>query len=143
MATETEYDPELERYVEHGDGIHVLRGGGRRREWNGIEYRTGLSGKNVEADSLSMNLGIIPPGGVAAAHVHEGFEVMLFILQGAVRHDYGPGLESSVENEAGDFIFIEPGVPHEVVNLSDTERVVAVVARSDPSEWDNIVPYEA
>jgi hypothetical protein len=33
-------------------------------------------------------------------------------------------------------------VPHEVFNLSDTEPVVAVVARSSADEWDNIVPYE-
>src|SRR5262249_22206480 len=30
---------------------------------------------------------------------------------------------------AGDFIYIEPGVPHEVFNLSDTGPFVAVVAR--------------
>jgi len=32
-------------------------------------------------------------------------------------------------------------VPHEVFNLSDTEPVVAVVARSDASEWEHIVPF--
>jgi uncharacterized RmlC-like cupin family protein len=89
-----------------------------------------------------MNVATIPPGGVAYAHVHVGFEVMLYILEGRVRHEYGEGLEKTVDNQAGDFIFIEPGVPHEVVNLSDTEPVVAVVARSDASEWENIVPYE-
>jgi len=56
-----------------------------------------------------------------------------------VRHEYGPNLEHSVDNVAGDFIFIEPGVPHEVCNLSATHPVVAVVARSDASEWENIV----
>lgn len=136
-----EDDRELERPVEHLDGIHVLRGEGHRREWNGIEYATGLSGKNVAAEQLSMNLATIPPGGVAAAHIHDGFEVMLYFLRGRVLHEYGPGLEHSVENEAGDFMFIEPGVPHEVTNLSDEGPVVAVVARSDPREWDNIVDY--
>ena len=38
-------------------------------------------------------------------------------------------------------VYIEPGVPHEVFNLSNTEPVVAVVARSDASEWENIIPY--
>jgi uncharacterized RmlC-like cupin family protein len=28
-----------------------------------------------------------------------------------------------------------------VFNVSDTEPVVAVVARSDASEWEHIVPY--
>src|SRR5918994_1162951 len=127
--------------VEGHDGISVIRGGGNVRGWNGIKYKAGLSGKNVKAAQLSMNVATIPPGGVAAAHIHVGFEVMLYILQGRVRHEYGPALEHSVENQAGDFIFIEPGVPHEVFNLSDTEPVVAVVARSDASEWEHIVPF--
>ena len=123
------------------DGIFVIRGGGNTRSWNGIEYRAGLSAKNTAARELSMNVATIPPGGVAAAHIHVDFEVMLYILEGRVRHEYGPGLTLSVENTAGDFIFIEPGVPHEVFNLSDTEPVVAVVARSDASEWEHIIPY--
>src|SRR6266550_3225688 len=133
---------DLRANVEGNEGIFVIRGADTTRGWNGIEYKTGLSAKNVGARQLSMNVATIPPGGVAAAHVHVGFEVMLYILQGRVRHEYGPSLELVVENEAGDFIFIEPGVPHEVFNVSDTEPVVAVVARSDPSEWQNIVPYE-
>jgi uncharacterized RmlC-like cupin family protein len=132
---------DLTSAVEHGPGIHVVRGGGGQRTWNNIRYRAGLSGKNVPAQELSMNLATIPPGGVAFAHIHVGFEVMLYILQGRVRHEFGPELEHVVENEAGDFIYIEPGVPHEVFNVSATEPVVAVVARSDASEWENIVAY--
>ena len=127
--------------AEGADGIFVVRGGGITRGWNGIRYRAGLSAKNVPARQLSMNVATIPPGGVAAAHIHVGFEVMLYILQGRVRHEFGPALEHKIENEAGDFIFIEPGVPHEVFNVSDSEPVVAVVARSDASEWEHIVPF--
>ena len=127
--------------VEGRDGIFVIRGGGNTRGWNGIQYKAGLSAKNVPARQLSMNVATIPPGGVAAAHIHVGFEVMLYILEGKVRHEFGPALEHAIENEAGDFIFIEPGVPHEVFNVSDTEPVVAVVARSDASEWEHIVPF--
>jgi len=123
-------------------GIAVLRASEGTRGWNGIRYKIGLSEKNVGAKQLSMNVATIPPGGVAAAHVHVGFEVMLYILEGRVRHEYGPRLEHVVENTAGDFIFIEPGVPHEVFNVSKTEPVVAVVARSDASEWEHIVPFE-
>jgi uncharacterized RmlC-like cupin family protein len=32
-------------------------------------------------------------------------------------------------------------VPHEVFNMSPTDPVVAVVARSDASEWQHIIPY--
>ena len=139
MSTETE---DLGKHVESGDGISVIRGSRTCRDWNGIQYKVGMSSGNVGSTKLSMNVATIPPDGVAKAHIHVGFELMLYILQGRVRHEYGPGLRQSVENEAGDFIYIEPGVPHEVFNLSDTEPVMAVVARSDADEWENIVPYD-
>src|SRR6478735_3148780 len=134
-------DDELRQHVEGGDGVFVIRGSGNCRGWNGIQYKVGMSAKNVGSKQLSMNVATIPPGGVAYAHIHAGFEVMLYILQGRVRHEYGEGLTKSVENGPGDFIYIEPGVPHEVVNLSATAEVVAVVARSDATEWENITPY--
>lgn len=127
--------------TEGTDGISVLRGSGVTRGWNGIRYKTGLSAKNTSAKNLSMNVATIPPGGVAYAHIHVDFEVMLYILEGRVRHEYGPSLEHKVDNVAGDFIYIEPGIPHEVCNLSDTEPVIAVVTRSDASEWENIVDF--
>lgn len=128
--------------VERGEGIAVIRGSGTCRDWNGIRYKLGMAAGNVGSTQLSMNVATIPPGGVARAHIHVGFEVMLYILEGRVRHEYGPGLRQSVDNAAGDFIYIEPGVPHEVFNLSDSEPVVAVVARSDASEWEHIVTYD-
>ena len=133
---------DLKQSVEGNDGICVIRGGDICRQWNNIRYRVGLSAKNVGSKKLSMNVATIPPGGVAFAHIHVDFEVMLYIMKGRVRHEYGPGLKHVVENQAGDMIFIEPGVPHEVFNLSDTETVQAVVARSDADEWENIINYD-
>lgn len=138
----TDKQDELQSVVEGDDGISVIRGGGSKRAWNGIHYKTGLSAKNVNAKELSINIATIPPGGVAGAHIHVDFEVMLYILEGNVRHEYGEGCKQIVENTAGDFIFIEPGVPHEVFNMSDTEPVVAFVARSSADEWDKIIPYD-
>src|SRR5712671_6875030 len=134
----TDPQEDLTKYVDGGDGIFTIRGSGNCRSWNNIQYKPGLSAKNVGSHKLSMNVATIPPGGVAYAHIHVDFEVMLYILAGRVRHEYGEGLAHKVDNEAGDFIFIEPGVPHEVLNLSATEPVVAVVARSDASEWEHI-----
>ena len=47
-----------------------------------------------------MNVATIPPGGIAGAHIHVDFDLMLYILEGRVRHAYGPGLVHSVENAA-------------------------------------------
>jgi uncharacterized RmlC-like cupin family protein len=132
---------ELSAVEDHG-GILTIRGCGARRDWNGIHYKQGMSAKNVGTTRLSANIATIPPGGVARAHIHVGFELILYILEGKVRHEFGPGLKQAIENQAGDFIYIKPGVPHEVFNMSETEPVVAFVARSSAEEWDNIVPYD-
>lgn len=132
---------ELKSVEDHG-GILTIRGGGGKRDWNGIHYKQGMSSKNVGSTNLSINVATIPPGGVAYAHIHDGFEVMLYILEGKVRHEFGDHLKKVLENKAGDFIYIKSGVPHEVFNMSDSEPVVAFVARSSASEWDKIVPYD-
>lgn len=132
---------ELDAVEDHG-GILTIRGGGGKRDWNGIHYKQGMSSKNVGSTKLSINIATIPPGGVAYAHIHDGFELMLYILEGNVRHEFGDGLKKVLENSAGDFIFIKPGVPHEVFNMSNSSPVVAFVARSSANEWDNIIPYD-
>src|SRR5205823_2250022 len=162
---------ELSAVGDHA-GILTIRGGGARRDWNGIHYKQGMSRKNVGTTSLSANIATIPPGGVAYAHIHVGFEVILYIVEGKVRHEFGSGykqgmsrknvgttslsaniatippggvayahihvgfevilyivegkvrhefgsgLKQVVDNEAGDFIYIRPGLPHEVFNMS-------------------------
>lgn len=138
MKQDTSVLPEL---VEDLAGIKVLRGGGENeRAWNGIRYQQGLSGRNCGSKDLSINVATVPPGAIAYAHIHDGFEVMLYIVQGTVRHDFGPDLKQSVVNTAGDFIYIEPGVPHEVFNIGEG-TLVAFVARSTADEWDKIVNY--
>ena len=141
---ETTGEIDLNKFVESHEGLHTIRGGGGEncRGWNGIKYKVGMSAKNVGSTKLSMNVATIPPGGVAKAHIHVDFDVMLYILKGRVRHEFGPRCRKSIENKAGDFIYIEPGLPHEVFNMSDTEPVVAVVARSDANEWENIIAYD-
>jgi uncharacterized RmlC-like cupin family protein len=141
MATRTEGTGAVDLgAVEDLGGIAVLRGGGSGRAWNGIQYQQGLSGKNTSARHLSINVATVPPGAIAYAHIHDGFEVMLFILQGTVKHTFGEGLTEAVINTAGDFIYIKPGVPHEVFNIGD-EPLIAFVARSTADEWDKIVDY--
>ena len=138
----TENDKVDVRAVEDHDGILTIRGGGARRDWNGIHYKQGMSRKNVGTTNLSANIATIPPAGVAYAHIHVDFEVILYIIEGKVRHEFGNDLKQVIENEAGDFIYIKPGVPHEVFNMSDTDPVVAFVARSSADEWDNIIRYD-
>jgi hypothetical protein len=71
-----------------------------------------------------VNVAVIPPGGIAAAHIHVGFDSMLllassaglnpatdftdftdyclpWILEGRVRHEFGDNLAHTVEHQAG------------------------------------------
>jgi uncharacterized RmlC-like cupin family protein len=102
----------------------------------------GISGTSAGSQHLSMNLVIIPPGGAAQPHVHRGYETAIYLLQGRVETRYGPGLRKSVIHEAGDFIFIPADVPHQPVNLSETEPAHALVARNDPNEQESVVVYD-
>ena len=131
----------LSDFVTNEGGIWSLRDVEKIR-WNNIEYGAGLSGKNTPSTGLSMNRAYIPPGGVAKAHIHVDFDVMIYLLKGSVRHEFGPGCRKSVVHNAGDMFYIEPGLPHEVFNCSDEDWVHAVVSRSDASEWQNIEPYD-
>ncbi len=99
----------------------------------------GISGASAGSVHLCMHLVIIPPGGKAVPHYHNGYETALYIIQGRAETRYGPNLEHSSINEAGDFLFIPPNTPHQPVNLSRTEAVVAVVARNDPNEQESVV----
>ncbi len=101
----------------------------------------GVSATTAGSKHLCMHLVIIPPGGRAVAHYHDGYETAIYIIQGRAETKYGKNLEQSSINEAGDFLFIPPNVPHQPVNLSDTEQVIAVVARNDPNEQESVVVY--
>lgn len=42
--------------VEDYNGILTIRGGGSARSWNNINYKQGMSAKNVGSTKLSMNI---------------------------------------------------------------------------------------
>jgi len=106
-----------------------------------LPYFLGVSGSTVGATGLSMHLVVIPPGARAEPHIHVGYETGIYVIAGRVETRYGEGLAQSIVSEAGDFLFVPPGVPHEAINLSATEPARAIIARNDPAEQDKVVPY--
>ncbi|MEX3958395.1 cupin domain-containing protein [Trinickia sp. EG282A] len=107
-----------------------------------LPYFVGISADTVGSKNLSMHLVVVPPGGQAEPHVHVGYETGIYVLEGRVETRYGPGLRESVVTEAGDFLFVPPGVPHQPVNLSDTMPARAIVARNMAEENDRVEPYD-
>ncbi|MFH7242423.1 MAG: cupin domain-containing protein [Spirulina sp.] len=101
----------------------------------------GISEQTAGAKGISMNIVVIPPGAKAEPHFHDGFETAIYLIQGNVQTFYGENLAKSVTNQQGDFIFIPEGVPHQPVNLSNTEAAIALVARNDPNEQESVQVY--
>jgi len=114
-------------------------GGGVARQQLG--YFLGVSAETCGATGLAMHLVVVPPGTSAEPHHHDGYETAIYQLEGRVETRYGARLEQSVVTEAGDFLFVPPGVPHQAVNLSETEPAVAIIARNDANEQERVVPH--
>lgn len=104
----------------------------------GLPNFVGISGKNAGTKHISMNKVIIPPGKSAKAHIHKGYESVVYIIKGRVKTLYGEGLKKSVINEAGDFLYIPADLPHKPINLSDKEAAEVIVARTDPNEQESV-----
>jgi uncharacterized RmlC-like cupin family protein len=107
-----------------------------------LESFVGISEKTAGSTSLCMHKVVIPPGGAALPHIHDGYETAIYIIQGRVKTRYGEGLSETVINGAGDFMFIPAGVPHQPINISDTEEAIAIITRNDPNEQESVIPYE-
>jgi uncharacterized RmlC-like cupin family protein len=106
-----------------------------------LDYFLGVSGETCGATGLAMHLVVVPPGAAAEPHSHDGYETAIYQVSGRVETRWGADLAESVVTEAGDFLFVPPGVPHQAVNLSETEPAVAIIARNDANEQERVVPY--
>ena len=106
-----------------------------------LPYYVGISEVTAGAKNISMNLIVIPPGGAAEPHLHKGYETAIYLLKGRADTRYGEQLRNSVICQEGDFIYIKADVPHQPINLSTTEPVLALVARNDANEQEHVVTY--
>jgi uncharacterized RmlC-like cupin family protein len=138
LLAQASAEPTIMGELDYQD-IVTVRGAGTTESKQALPIFPGISGKTAGAKGLSLLKVVIPPGGSAEPHIHKGFESAIYLIQGKVETRYGEGLKKSVVNEAGDFIFIPPDVPHQPVNLSDTEPAIAIVARNDPEEQEHVI----
>jgi uncharacterized RmlC-like cupin family protein len=121
--------------------IRVIRPAAAATARHQLDYFVGVSSETCGSTSLAMHLVVVPPGAAAEPHFHDGHETAIYQLEGSVETRYGPQLEHTVVTSAGDFLFVPPGLPHQAVNLSETEPAVAIIARNDASEQERVVPY--
>ncbi len=121
------------------EGFRVVREGAAFRGKQGHVYRPAISAEAVGASALHMQLLEIAPGERAHAHKHEAHETAIHVLKGVSGCFWGEHLEHHAIAGAGDFVYIAADVPHLPYNRSDSEPVIAVIARTDPNEQESVV----
>ena len=119
----------------------LIRGGAPFRGKQGLDYFSGVSAETAGSQAICMHLLDMPPGATAKPHYHEAHETAIFVLEGTAEMRHGPGLEEVMRVEAGDFVYIPAGVPHQPYNPTDA-MVRAVLARTDPNEQESVVLLE-
>jgi uncharacterized RmlC-like cupin family protein len=88
---------------------------------------------------LSACMVYMPPGRIARPHYHAKNDIIVVVIEGYAASLIGPELKP-VFHGPGEFIFIPEGVVHVAVNLSTTERLIAIEVRTDPKFNEDVVP---
>ena len=116
----------------------LIRGGESFRGKQGLDYFAGGSAETSGATGICMHIVDLPPGASAVSHHHAAHETAILLLEGIVEMRHGPDLEQLMRIEAGDFIYIPAGVPHQPYNPTD-RSARGVLARTDPNKQDRVV----
>lgn len=102
-------------------------------------YAGAVSAESVGSRALWFGTITMPPGGRTKAHLHEGHETAMYVVQGDADLWFGPDLSSHARMRAGDYLYIPAGVSHVAVNRSQTEPLVVIAARTDPAEQESVL----
>lgn len=116
----------------------VIRGGAGFHGKQGLDYFSGVSAETAGAKAICMHLLEMPPGAVAKPHYHAGHETAIYMLEGNVSFRHGTRLEHLDHVQAGDFVYIPAGVPHQPFNPTD-KIARALISRTDPNEQESVV----
>jgi uncharacterized RmlC-like cupin family protein len=117
----------------------LIRAGAAAEGTTGVTYAAGISAGSAGARGLCLQLASLPPGARSNAHLHAEHESAAYVVEGEMVLWSGKQLEDRVVAGPGDFLYIPNGVPHLVANASDSEPAVAVLARTDPNEQEDMV----
>ena len=98
-----------------------------------MERSIAISAETVGSDGLYSSVVTTAPGARTRVHHHGECETSIWIASGRAHYTFGPtGVETSMDAEAGDFVYIPAGEVHVEANASDTEPLVVVISRNCP-----------
>lgn len=106
-----------------------------------IPYVNLVNRESAGASGISLTLVTIPVGGGCVPHLHVDSETALYLLSGVVLTRYGEKLEHEILTQAGEALYIAPGVPHSAQNIGSVPAI-AVSARTDADEQERTLRYD-
>ncbi|GGH43049.1 cupin domain-containing protein [Microbacterium album] len=101
----------------------------------GAHRVSGVSVDHTPATKIWFGRVSNEPGFRSLPHHHGEAETGGYVLRGRARIYYGADYAQWVDMAAGDFVFVPPYMPHVEANMSTTEELVWLTARTP----DNIV----
>jgi uncharacterized RmlC-like cupin family protein len=96
---------------------------------------SGVSRENTDSEKLWFGKIITGPGEFSEPHHHAEAETGGHVFKGSAYVRWGEHMENIIYVREGDFVYVPPFVPHIEGNLSRSEDVVWLTARTP----DNIV----
>jgi len=102
---------------------------------SGMRRREAVSGKTVGAHNLWMGQTHVPAATSSGNHHHGESETAIFVLSGTpvfvfVDLEGDEPVETRIQTEPGDYIFVPPYVPHREENPDPGTEAVVVIART-------------
>ena len=116
----------------------VIRSAEEYQGKQGPSYAAGVSAESVGSRGIWLGLITLPPGSRTKAHLHDGHETAIYMVSGEIDLWSGEDLSQHEIARAGDYLYIPAGISHVAVNRSQTEPVIAVGGRTDPSEQESV-----
>ncbi|HVA73272.1 MAG TPA: cupin domain-containing protein [Acidimicrobiales bacterium] len=94
--------------------------------------------KAIEVDGLWAGLVRTAPGMTSGWHHHGEYETSIYIAQGTLRMESGPGGSEVVEAVAGDFLHVPKHAIHREGNPGDQESHLIVVRAGQGTPTINV-----
>lgn len=102
---------------------------------SGMRRREAVSGKSVGAEHLWMGQTHVPAATASGNHHHGASETAIFVVSGApvfvfVDVEGDEPVETRIETQPGDYVFVPPYVPHREENPDPSREAIVVIART-------------